>query len=124
MNCSVADIGGEILAVSQFTLYTSTKKGNRPSWGRAARGDVFLPLFNQFMDRLSTALGSPVTEHKLGLFQWGTVTLLRFSLSLGVIQLRTLAIDLVFQPIHHLADYDDAARNDGRSSRNHAGKNT
>ncbi len=56
MNRSVADIGGEILAVSQFTLYASTKKGNRPSWGRAARGDISQPLFEGFVGCLSNTL--------------------------------------------------------------------
>jgi D-tyrosyl-tRNA(Tyr) deacylase len=60
MNRSVTDIGGEILAVSQFTLYASTKKGNRPSWGRAARGEISQPLFDRFLQLLSTALGKPV----------------------------------------------------------------
>lgn len=66
MNRSVADIGGKILAVSQFTLYASTQKGNRPSWGRAARGDVSQPLFQLFVDRLSTALGQPVPTGVFG----------------------------------------------------------
>lgn len=60
MNRSVIEAGGEILAVSQFTLYASVRKGNRPSWSRAARGDVSQPLFNQFVERLATALGKPV----------------------------------------------------------------
>jgi D-aminoacyl-tRNA deacylase len=66
MNQSVADIGGEILAVSQFTLYASTKKGNRPSWGRAARGDVSQPLFDEFVRRLSSALGRPIPTGVFG----------------------------------------------------------
>lgn len=66
MNRSVADVGGEILAVSQFTLYASTKNGNRPSWGRAARGEVSQPLFEQFIDRLSAALGRPVPTGVFG----------------------------------------------------------
>ncbi|MEY4591748.1 MAG: hypothetical protein RIR18_643 [Pseudomonadota bacterium] len=57
MNRSVLDYGGDILAVSQFTLYASTKKGKRPSWGRAARGEISQPLFDQFVERLSQALG-------------------------------------------------------------------
>jgi len=60
MNRSVADVGGQILAVSQFTLYASTRKGNRPSWGRAARGDIAQPLFDRFVALLSAALGRPV----------------------------------------------------------------
>ncbi|MBV2194075.1 MAG: D-tyrosyl-tRNA(Tyr) deacylase [Azonexus sp.] len=60
MNRSVLDADGEILAVSQFTLFASLKKGNRPSWSRAARGDVSQPLFERFVARLSAALGKPV----------------------------------------------------------------
>lgn len=66
MNLSVADVGGEILAVSQFTLYASTRKGNRPSWGRAARGDVSQPLFDRFVERLASALGRPVATGVFG----------------------------------------------------------
>jgi len=66
MNRCVADIGGEILAVSQFTLYASAKKGNRPSWGRAARGDISQPLFDAFVERLSSALGRPVPTGLFG----------------------------------------------------------
>jgi deoxyribodipyrimidine photo-lyase len=66
MNRSVAETGGEILAVSQFTLYASTKKGNRPSWGRAARGEVSQPLFEGFVTRLSAALGRPVATGVFG----------------------------------------------------------
>ena len=60
MNRSVLDADGEILAVSQFTLFASLKKGNRPSWSRAARGDVSQPLFEHFVARLSAKLGKPV----------------------------------------------------------------
>jgi D-tyrosyl-tRNA(Tyr) deacylase len=60
MNRSVIDAGGDILAVSQFTLYASTHKGNRPSWGRAARGEVSQPLFDQFVQMLASELGKPV----------------------------------------------------------------
>jgi D-tyrosyl-tRNA(Tyr) deacylase len=66
MNRSVTETGGEILAVSQFTLYASTRKGNRPSWGRAARGDVSQPLFERFVERLSDALGRPVATGVFG----------------------------------------------------------
>jgi D-tyrosyl-tRNA(Tyr) deacylase len=66
MNRSVVDIGGDILAVSQFTLYASTKKGNRPSWGRAARGEISQPLFEVFVDRLTFALGRPVPTGVFG----------------------------------------------------------
>ena len=66
MNRSVIEAGADILAVSQFTLYASTKKGNRPSWGRAARGDVSQPLFEHCVQRLSTALGKPVATGVFG----------------------------------------------------------
>lgn len=66
MNRSVLEAGGEILAVSQFTLYASTRKGNRPSWSRAAKGEVSQPLFEDFVDRLSAALGRPVPTGVFG----------------------------------------------------------
>lgn len=66
MNRSVVEAGGEILAVSQFTLYASVKKGNRPSWSRAARGDVSGPLFERFVARLSAGLGKPVPTGVFG----------------------------------------------------------
>ncbi len=66
MNRSVVEAGGQILAVSQFTLYASTRKGNRPSWGRAARGDISQPLFEQFVAQLSTALAQPVPTGVFG----------------------------------------------------------
>ena len=66
MNRSVAEAGGEILAVSQFTLYASVKKGNRPSWSRAARGDVSKPLFDKFVVRLAAELGKPVSTGIFG----------------------------------------------------------
>lgn len=81
MNRSVVETGGEILAVSQFTLYASTKKGNRPSWGRAARGEVSRPLFERFVERLSDALGRPVAtgvfgaDMKVSLVNDGPVTI-------------------------------------------------
>lgn len=66
MNRSVQESGGEILAVSQFTLYASVKKGNRPSWSRAARGDVSQPLFARFVERLAAELGRPVPTGVFG----------------------------------------------------------
>lgn len=66
MNRSVADAGGEILAVSQFTLYASTRKGNRPSWSRAARGEISQPLFDRFVAVLSATLGRPVATGAFG----------------------------------------------------------
>lgn len=66
MNCSVQEAGGEILAVSQFTLYASVKKGNRPSWSRAARADVSQPLFARFVEKLAAELGKPVPTGVFG----------------------------------------------------------
>lgn len=66
MNRSVLDCGGDILAVSQFTLYASVRKGNRPSWSRAARGDVSQPLFERFVAKLSAELGKPVPTGVFG----------------------------------------------------------
>ena len=53
MNKSVMDIGGEILVVSQFTLFASTKKGNRPSYIRASKGDFAIPMYEKFCQNIS-----------------------------------------------------------------------
>ncbi|MDX9706582.1 MAG: D-aminoacyl-tRNA deacylase [Azospira sp.] len=66
MNRDVREAGGRILAVSQFTLHASTKKGNRPSWSRAARGEIFGPMFDRFVGKLATALGQPVPTGVFG----------------------------------------------------------
>lgn len=66
MNRSVQEAGGDILAVSQFTLYASVKKGNRPSWSRAAPGAVSQPLFERFVEKLAVALGKPVPTGVFG----------------------------------------------------------
>ena len=65
MNLSVMDIGGEVLVVSQFTLHASTKKGNRPSYIRAAKPDISIPLYEKFCTELSATLGKSV---KTGVF--------------------------------------------------------
>ena len=65
MNRSVLDTQGEILVVSQFTLHASTKKGNRPSYIKAAKPDISVPLYEKFCAELSLALGKPV---KTGVF--------------------------------------------------------
>lgn len=81
MNLSVAEAGGEILVVSQFTLYASTRKGNRPSWSRAARGEISQPLFDRFVAALAQALGKPVstgafgTDMQISLVNDGPVTI-------------------------------------------------
>ena len=65
MNRSILDIHGEILVVSQFTLHASTKKGNRPSYIKAAKPDISIPLYETFCTELSIALGKQV---KTGVF--------------------------------------------------------
>jgi D-tyrosyl-tRNA(Tyr) deacylase len=65
MNRSILDIHGEILVVSQFTLHASTKKGNRPSYIKAAKPDISVPLYEKFCTELSLALGKQV---KTGVF--------------------------------------------------------
>lgn len=66
MNKSIMDVGGEILVISQFTLFASYKKGNRPSWLRAAKHDISIPLYNEFCKCLSEALGKPVGTGEFG----------------------------------------------------------
>lgn len=66
MNRSIIDVGGEILIVSQFTLYASYKKGNRPSWLRAARHEISVPLYENFCRKMSVALGKEVGTGEFG----------------------------------------------------------
>jgi D-aminoacyl-tRNA deacylase len=66
MNHSVLDAGGDILVVSQFTLHASTKKGNRPSYIRAARPETAIPLYENFILRLRNLLGEKVQTGKFG----------------------------------------------------------
>ena len=66
MNRSVLDIEGEILLVSQFTLFASTKKGNRPSYIRAARPDIAIPLYERTIQQLTSGLGRPIATGVFG----------------------------------------------------------
>lgn len=66
MNRSVHDVGGEILVVSQFTLFASTKKGNRPSYLRSAKPEVAIPCYEAFLTRLGLELGKPIATGEFG----------------------------------------------------------
>nr|WP_294860868.1 D-aminoacyl-tRNA deacylase [uncultured Fluviicola sp.] len=82
MNCSLQDIQGELLVVSQFTLHASTKKGNRPSFISAARPEQAIPLYESFIDKAQTALGRSVqtgifgADMKVSLMNDGPVTII------------------------------------------------
>ncbi len=66
MNRSVQETGGSVLVVSQFTLHASTRKGNRPSYIRAARPEAAIPLYEEFIRVLETELGKPVPRGQFG----------------------------------------------------------
>ena len=82
MNRSVVETGGEVLAVSQFTLFASVKKGNRPSWSRAARPEISQPLFDRFVRELESEVGKNVptgvfgADMQVALVNDGPVTLI------------------------------------------------
>jgi len=82
MNLSIQDIKGEVLLISQFTLHASTKKGNRPSYIKAARPEIAIPLYEQFITTLQQELGQPIqtgefgTDMKVALINDGPVTIL------------------------------------------------
>ena len=82
MNLSVRDVDGEVLVVSQFTLYASTVKGNRPSYVKAAKPDVAVPLYEKFLTMLEEQLGRQVrrgifgADMKVGLLNDGPVTII------------------------------------------------
>lgn len=60
MNKSVLDVGGELLVVSQFTLFAQTKKGNRPSYSEAAKHDIAVPLYDMFLEKAALTMGKPI----------------------------------------------------------------
>jgi D-tyrosyl-tRNA(Tyr) deacylase len=81
MNCSVLDVNGSILVVSQFTLHAMTKKGNRPSYIRASKPEIAIPLYESFCSELSKQLGKEVqtgvfgADMKVELLNDGPVTI-------------------------------------------------
>jgi D-tyrosyl-tRNA(Tyr) deacylase len=82
MNHSVMESGGDVLVVSQFTLFASTRKGNRPSYSRAARPETAVPVYEAFVKRLAEITGKPVgtgefgADMKVALVNDGPVTLI------------------------------------------------
>jgi len=81
MNVSVIDINGDILVVSQFTLHASTKKGNRPSYSRASKHEIAIPLYEKMLQQLSIDLGKKIysgifaADMKVELLNDGPVTI-------------------------------------------------
>ena len=66
MNLSLMDTGGDVLAVSQFTLMASTKKGNRPSYIKAAKPDISVPLYEQFCNEMEITMNKPIKRGVFG----------------------------------------------------------
>ena len=81
MNKSILEVDGEILCVSQFTLFAMTKKGNRPSYFKAAKGEISEPLYNQFCDKLKLLINKEIqkgifgADMKVSLINDGPVTI-------------------------------------------------
>lgn len=82
MNLSVKDTDGDVIVVSQFTLHASTKKGNRPSYSKASKPDVAIPLYESFVKQMETELGKKVqtgefgADMKVALINDGPVTII------------------------------------------------
>ena len=66
MNTSVKDVDGDVLLISQFTLHASTKKGNRPSYIKAARPEIAIPMYEAFIKSLEMSLGKPIQTGEFG----------------------------------------------------------
>lgn len=66
MNKSLLDSGGDVLLISQFTLHASTKKGNRPSYIKAAKPDIAIPLYEKFISQLRADIGKPIQTGEFG----------------------------------------------------------
>jgi D-tyrosyl-tRNA(Tyr) deacylase len=66
MNCSVKDIQGDIIVVSQFTLHANTKKGNRPSYIKASKPEIAIPLYENFVQQMELELGKKIQTGKFG----------------------------------------------------------
>ena len=81
MNLSISEVDGDILLISQFTLHASTKKGNRPSYIKAARPEIAIPLYDKFKKQMSLDLGKPIhsgvfgADMKVSLINDGPVTI-------------------------------------------------
>lgn len=82
MNLSLKDVGGDMIIVSQFTLHASTKKGNRPSYLKASKPEIAIPLYESFIQQMETELGKKVqtgqfgTDMKVALLNDGPVTII------------------------------------------------
>ncbi|CAM2833449.1 D-aminoacyl-tRNA deacylase [Flavobacterium frigoris] len=82
MNLSVQDIDGDVIVVSQFTLHAATKKGNRPSYIKAAKPDIAIPLYESFIEKLESEVGKTVqtgvfgADMKVSLLNDGPVTII------------------------------------------------
>lgn len=82
MNLSLKDVDGEVIVVSQFTLHANTKKGNRPSYIKAAKPDIAIPLYESFIAQMETDLGKKIqtgsfgADMKVGLLNDGPVTII------------------------------------------------
>jgi len=66
MNLNLADVNGNVLVISQFTLHAKTKKGNRPSYIHAAKPDIAVPLYEEFIQKLEALVGKPIQSGEFG----------------------------------------------------------